>query len=400
MMRPGLPRYPRGLDDLWGVRIAVDENSINHQLLAALPESRRPALTVVATREDEIRAFERGDVDGVAGNHLTMRFLMGPLADNAVEVPLISRPYQLAVLPGPREHRRAAAGRARSAEEQRRVRSHRRAVSEQPGAAELARALRLDPRVRRRLRDVVVRRRHGVESIAAPAGAGAHQGGRAHRAPLSRSRRQRQRHDLSHRSVRAIHVRQPGGDPHPRLRRRRAAVDEVLRADAPGLGAAGDGLLREVREDARVHVSRVPGPQEGRRGDLGRPARAADHHRRPHRRLPGHGARHHRSRQRPVGAARRARFRLGHPRHGAEPDHGARRARTDRALQPRVRGTVRRLDVGSRRPLVLGSAVHPRRAIAPRFATAFRAWRRPGSRSSSIASGSARAAPATSSRGR
>ena len=100
MMRPGLPRYPRGLDDLWGLRIAVDENSINHQLLSALPESRRPALTIVATREDEIRAFERGEVDGIAGNHLTMRFLMGPLADTATEVPLISRPYHLAVLKG------------------------------------------------------------------------------------------------------------------------------------------------------------------------------------------------------------------------------------------------------------------------------------------------------------
>ncbi len=100
MMRPGLPRYPQGVDDLWGVRIAVDQNSINHQLLAALPESRRPTLTIVETREDEIRAFERGEVDGVAGNHLTMRFLMGPLADNAIEVPLISRPYHLAVLPG------------------------------------------------------------------------------------------------------------------------------------------------------------------------------------------------------------------------------------------------------------------------------------------------------------
>ena len=100
MMRPGLPRYPHGLDDLWGVRIAVDQGSINHLLLSGLPESRRPALTVVATREDQIRAFERGDVDGAAGNHLTMRFLMGPLAENAVEVPLISRPYQLAVLPG------------------------------------------------------------------------------------------------------------------------------------------------------------------------------------------------------------------------------------------------------------------------------------------------------------
>ena len=103
MMRPGLSRYPTGLDDLWGVRIAVDENSINHQLLAGLPESRRPALLVVKTREDQIRAFERGDVDGAAGNHLTMRFLMGALAETAVEVPLISRPYHLAVLRG-RDH--------------------------------------------------------------------------------------------------------------------------------------------------------------------------------------------------------------------------------------------------------------------------------------------------------
>jgi PAS domain S-box-containing protein len=100
MMRPGLPRYPQGLDDLWGVRIAVDEGSINHNLLARLPESRRPALQVVATRGDAIDAFERAEVDGVAGNHLTMRFLMGPMAETAIEVPLISRPYHLAVLPG------------------------------------------------------------------------------------------------------------------------------------------------------------------------------------------------------------------------------------------------------------------------------------------------------------
>lgn len=103
MMRPGLARYPHGLDDLWGLRIAVDHNSINHQLLSALPESRRPALALVGTREEQIRAFERGEVDGAAGNHLTMRFLMGPLAADAVEVPLISRPYHLAVLKG-REH--------------------------------------------------------------------------------------------------------------------------------------------------------------------------------------------------------------------------------------------------------------------------------------------------------
>jgi PAS domain S-box-containing protein len=100
LMRPGLLRYPTGLDDLWGTRIAVDSGSINHTLLARLPVSRRPALTVVATRSDAIEAFARSEVDGVAGNHLTLRFLMGPLAETAVEVPLISRPYHLAVLPG------------------------------------------------------------------------------------------------------------------------------------------------------------------------------------------------------------------------------------------------------------------------------------------------------------
>jgi len=100
LMRPGLPRYPRGLDDLWGVRVAVDNGSINHLLLSRLLEARRPTLIVVATRGEAIEAFKRGEVDGVAGNHLTLRFMMGALADGATEVPLLARPYQLAVLPG------------------------------------------------------------------------------------------------------------------------------------------------------------------------------------------------------------------------------------------------------------------------------------------------------------
>lgn len=99
-MRPGLPRYPTGLGDLWGFRIAVDEGSINHRLLSDLPEARRPTLVVVATRADTVRAFERGQVDGVAGNHLTLRSLMGASGDTAVEIPLVSRPYHLAVRPG------------------------------------------------------------------------------------------------------------------------------------------------------------------------------------------------------------------------------------------------------------------------------------------------------------
>ncbi len=99
VMRPGLSRYPVGLDDLWGVRVAVDEGSINHLLLSGLPEARRPVLQLAPTRGDAIRAYERGEVDGVAGNHLTLRFLMGALADGATEVPLLARPYQMAVLP-------------------------------------------------------------------------------------------------------------------------------------------------------------------------------------------------------------------------------------------------------------------------------------------------------------
>jgi PAS domain S-box-containing protein len=100
LLRPGLPRYPGGLDDLAGLTIGVDEGSINHLVLAGLPEPRRPRLSLAPTRAEAIARFRRGEVDGVAGNHLTLRHLMGPAADGAIEVPLVSRPYQLAVLPG------------------------------------------------------------------------------------------------------------------------------------------------------------------------------------------------------------------------------------------------------------------------------------------------------------
>jgi PAS domain S-box-containing protein len=100
MMRPGLARYPGGLDDLAGLNIGVDEGSTNHLLLAGLPEPRRPRLTVVPTRAEAMRRFALGELDGVAGNHLTLRHLMGPSAQSAIEVPLVSRPYRLAVLPG------------------------------------------------------------------------------------------------------------------------------------------------------------------------------------------------------------------------------------------------------------------------------------------------------------
>ena len=94
----------------------------------------------------------------------------------------------------------------------------------------------------------------------------------------------------------------------------------------------------------------------------------------PHRRLPGHGARHHRSCHRPVGARCRTRLRLRDSRHRAEPHHGARRARSRRALQPRLRRAVRRDDVGGRRPALLGRLRSSSTRIAPTFATACRGW--------------------------
>ena len=220
MMRKGLPRYPTGLDDLWGFRIAVDQGSINHLLLRALPEARRPTLVLVPTRSDQLRSFARGEVDGAAGNHLTMRFLLGDLAKDAVEVPLISRPYHLAVLPGHEASvaplRTALARLKETGEFDRLVEQYLSSPLQLSWLERYATAV--GPR-RRRRRSCCHRRRHRVEPIAAPAGADADQGGGADRAPLPRPGRQRQRHDLPDRSVRPLHLRQPGGGAHPRLRR-------------------------------------------------------------------------------------------------------------------------------------------------------------------------------------
>ena len=75
MMRPGPPRYPRGLDDLWGVRVAVDDGSINHLLLAALPEARRPTLPVAATRDGAMMAITiRDHGPGIAAHKVNVIF--------------------------------------------------------------------------------------------------------------------------------------------------------------------------------------------------------------------------------------------------------------------------------------------------------------------------------------
>jgi PAS domain-containing protein len=203
---------------------------------------------------------------------------MGPLAENAIEVPLISRPYHLAVLKG-RENI---------------VAPLRVALDRLKNSGEFDRLV--EQYLSSPVRTSWLERYAFMLSLAGGLVLLLVAGGTVwnrslHRQVQARTkaveRTERRYRDLvdnasdmiyRNRSVRAVHVRQSGRDAHSRLRRGRIVVDEVLRADAARLGAAGDGLLREGGEDARVDLSRVPGPQEGRQRDLGRAARAPDHH--------------------------------------------------------------------------------------------------------------------------
>jgi PAS domain S-box-containing protein len=100
LMRPGLDRYPSSAGDFAGFRIAVDEGSTNHLYFEGLTPSSRPTLVLHPDRASAVDAFRRGTVDGVAGNQLTLRYLLGGVPAGAHEVQVISRAYHLAVLPG------------------------------------------------------------------------------------------------------------------------------------------------------------------------------------------------------------------------------------------------------------------------------------------------------------
>jgi hypothetical protein len=224
MMRPGLAPSARA-HDLWGVR-TVDENSINHQLLAALPESRR-ALT--ATRDPDSRVRTR-QVDGVAGNHLTCSYGRWPRTPSGA--PLISRPYHLAVLKG-RENIVArccawALDRLKNSGEFDRLVEHL-------GSPRVVRALCVHADAGGGLVLLLVAG-GTVWNRSLHRRVQARTGGRANGAAVSRSRRQRERHDLPDRSVRAVHVRQSVAT-HPRLRRGRELLSmcllELMRPSVP-----------------------------------------------------------------------------------------------------------------------------------------------------------------------
>jgi PAS domain S-box-containing protein len=289
-----------------GIRIAVDAGSTNHLLLSGLPESRRPALTVVATREDQIRAFERGEVDGAAGNHLTMRFLMGALAENAVEVPLISRPYHLAVLPG-REHvvapLRVALDRLKnSGEFDRLVEQYLSTPVRQTWLERYATSLTLGG-ASSCCSSLAEQR--GLDHYTASESAD--ESRRADRAALSRRGRQCQRHDLPDRSLRPVHLRQSGRHAHPRLHEGELLSMKYFELMRPDWVPRAMGFYEKAARASESTYLEFPVRKKMARKSgsastcvRSSPADAS--------RASRHGSRHHRSRQRPIGSARERDF--------------------------------------------------------------------------------------------
>jgi PAS domain S-box-containing protein len=68
--------YPRHLDELSHETVAVLPKSLVHELLLTLPEVRRPTLLFVSTSDEAVRSLVRGESTAVAGNELTLQFIM------------------------------------------------------------------------------------------------------------------------------------------------------------------------------------------------------------------------------------------------------------------------------------------------------------------------------------
>lgn len=95
LMPSGRESYPAGSDDLAGLRVALEATNLNLTWLIALPAEKRPLIHEYPTRRQAIDAFQRGEVDGVIGNALTLAEMMGRAYADAVKTPLLSRPYHL-----------------------------------------------------------------------------------------------------------------------------------------------------------------------------------------------------------------------------------------------------------------------------------------------------------------
>jgi signal transduction histidine kinase len=94
---PGRSVYPQGVEQMRDEIVAVQERSIVHELLRALPDSQRPSLRAAPNHLDAVKALTRGEATAVAGNSLVLRTALNDEGlSEAVEVPIKAASYQLA----------------------------------------------------------------------------------------------------------------------------------------------------------------------------------------------------------------------------------------------------------------------------------------------------------------
>ncbi len=101
LFRPGRASYPDRMDRLANETVAVEDRSLVHELLAALPEVDRPTLVPKANQADALAELFAGNASAVAGNDLSLRVAAARLGESQfIVVPVKSLAYHLATWRG------------------------------------------------------------------------------------------------------------------------------------------------------------------------------------------------------------------------------------------------------------------------------------------------------------
>lgn len=98
---PGRSSYPRQASEMRGETVAVQLNSIVHEMLRSLPEAQRPAILEAPNHLDAATLLVKREATAAAGNSLVLRRALesSGMAD-AAEIPVRAASYQLATLHG------------------------------------------------------------------------------------------------------------------------------------------------------------------------------------------------------------------------------------------------------------------------------------------------------------
>ena len=93
----GRSSYPSQADEMHNEIVAVQLNSIVHELLRALPEAKRPTFREAPNHLEAARLLARGEATAVAGNSLVLRTALDDSGiPDAIEVPIQAASYQFA----------------------------------------------------------------------------------------------------------------------------------------------------------------------------------------------------------------------------------------------------------------------------------------------------------------